>query len=318
MLAIYVLLERLVNRRAAILGSFCAACFPGMNVLIKTGIGAFANQFGLLLVPSILYLYSLLAEQKEEQVIGSVLLFIVACLGLAASVPMMLLHIFIIFVIERLVALVRRRGQWLRQTLFLILLCLPAVLLTTFHFWQAGSGQRFNTAQVLMQYGGEEKATTEKMVHKVQQVSKKTPVARNKWIDTVLGSPYFHLVVDFFTIKRFGFANFSIDLMGWTLLALYLICLGYGVCRQQMGSTVLGIWGALTTVQASSGFLQFSSYQREGWSLLIATCCLAGLLAGLLYGRIRQYQVVRGAVLLSMLVIGGWELRHPQGILLCK
>nr|MDU9047046.1 glycosyltransferase family 39 protein [Candidatus Electrothrix aestuarii] len=312
-LAIYVVLERLVNRRPALLGSFCAACFPGMNILIKTGIGAFANQFGLLLIPCILYLYALLAEKKEGNILGLTLLFIIALLGLAASVPMMLLHIFIIFLIERLVALLRTRRQWLRQTLFLILLCLPAVLLASFHFWQAGSGQRFNTARVLIQYGGEEKATTEKVVHKVQQVSKKTSVTHNKYVEIVLASPYFQLVVDFFTIKRFGFGNFFIDLMGWALLALYLICLGYGVFRQHIGITILGTWGALTTVQASSGFLQFSSYQREGWSLLVATCCLSGVLAGLVYDRIGQYRVMRGSVSLCMFVIACWEVLHPPG-----
>ncbi|MCI5211507.1 MAG: hypothetical protein D3910_22610, partial [Candidatus Electrothrix sp. ATG2] len=289
-----------------------AACFPGMTLLIKTGIGAFANQFGLLLIPCILYLYSLLAEKNNKQ-LGTSVLFIFACLGLAGSVPMMLLHICVIFVVERLGALVRNRQQWLRQTLFLVVLCLPAVLLTSFHFWQAGSGQRVNTARVLMEYGGKEKATTEKIVHKVQEVAKKTPAARTRLIDTVLTSPYFRLVVDFFTIKRFGFANLYIDVMGWSLLALYLSCIGYGLYRQQKGITVLGIWGALTTVQASSGFLQFSSYQREGWSLLVATCCLSGLLAGGVYNRVRQYRVMRGAVVLSMLAMAWWTFRHPPG-----
>ena len=155
-LAIYVLLDRLMNRRSAVFGSFCAACFPGMNLLIKTGIGAFANQFGLLLIPCILYLYSLLAGKSRKQ-LGLPMLFVIACLGLAASVPMMLLHLFIIFVMERLVALVRTRQHWLRQTMFLVVLCVPAVSLTGFHFWQAGSGQRFNTARVLMQYGGKKR-----------------------------------------------------------------------------------------------------------------------------------------------------------------
>lgn len=311
-LAIYVLLDRFMNRRSAVFGSFCAACFPGMNLLIKTGIGAFANQFGLLLIPCILYLYSLLAGKNRKQH-GSPMLFVLASLGLAASVPMMLLHLFIIFVMERLVKLVKNRRHWLGQTVFLVVLCLPAVLLTTFHFWQSGSGQRFNTAQVLMQYGGEEKATTEKIVHKVQQATKKQPVTRSRLVDTIFASPYFYLVVDFFTIKRFGFANLYIDLMGWTLLGLYLSCLGYGLYRQQAGTVLLGIWGGLTTVQASTGFLQFSSYQREGWSLLIATCCLSGLLAGILYRRVRQYRVMQGAVLLSMVAMACWTFRHPPG-----
>jgi hypothetical protein len=311
-LAIYVLLDRLMNRRSAVFGSFCAACFPGMNLLIKTGIGAFANQFGLLLIPCILYLYSLLAGENRKQ-LGSPMLFIIACLGLAASVPMMLLHIFIIFIVERLVALVKTRQHWLRQTMFLVLLCLPAVSLTGFHFWQAGSGQRFNTAQVLMQYGGEEKVTPEKIVHKVKKATRETIAVQSRFIDTIIASPYFHLLVDFFTIKRFGFANLYIDLMGWSLLILYLSCFGYGFYHQQGGMVLLGIWGALTTVQASTGFLQFSSYQREGWSLLVATCCLSGLLAGILYSRIRQYRVMQGAVLLSMVAMACWTLRHPPG-----
>ena len=52
-LGIYVLMEKCVSRRAALFASFCAAAFPGMNLLMKTGVGVFANQFGLMLLPAI-------------------------------------------------------------------------------------------------------------------------------------------------------------------------------------------------------------------------------------------------------------------------
>ncbi|MCI5221089.1 MAG: hypothetical protein D3924_00030 [Candidatus Electrothrix sp. AR4] len=323
-LAIYVFLSRLFDRRSALFGSFCAACFPGMILLMKTGVGAFANQLGLFLVPCILYLYNQLVQRVERQV-GWRVLFSVVCLGLAASVPMMLLHVFILFVIERFATLLRRRGSWLRQTALLLLLCLPAVFLIVFHFSQAGSGQRFKTAEVLMEYGGEEKATTEKIVTRMRRATggnlaknlRKNGVQDNaaqvEFVEIIVTSPYFHLLVDFFTIKRFGFSNLYIDLMGWSLLVLYLLCLGFALYQGGVSLMLLGIWGVLTTVQASTGFLQLSSYQREGWSLLIATCCLSGVLSGKFYALTGKYQVVRFSVVALMIALFCWTLGHPPG-----
>ena len=74
---------------------------------------------------------------------------------------------------------------------------------------------------------------------------------------------------------------------------------------------LLGIWGGLTAVQAGTGFLQLSSYQREGWSLLIATCCLSGVIAGWIYERLGDYRVVQVSTAMLMATSAWWTFQHP-------
>lgn len=311
-LAIYVFLDRLFDRRSAFFGSFCAACFPGMILLMKTGVGSFANQFGLFLVPVMLYLY-IQSITRTENRSGYFVLFITAGLGFAASVPMMLIHVFIIFSLERFFTLLRTRKYWLRQSAVVVLLCLPAILLMAFHFGQSGSGQRFRTAQILVEYGGEEEATTEKIIHKVSRAGEKYVHGQTRLVKNVFESPYFHLLVDLFTVKRLGFENLYINLMGLILFCMYLYFLGYGLNRGRTEFLLLGIWGGLTAMQAGTGFLQFSSYQREGWSLLIATCCLSGVIAGWLYNQLGDYRIVKAGTTVLMVMSAWWTFQHPPG-----
>jgi len=193
----------------------------------------------------------------------------------------------------------------------IVLLCLPAVLLMVFHFGQAGSGQRFKTAQILVEYSGEEKAATEKIIHKVSQAGEKYASSRARMVKSAVESPYFHLLVDLFTVKRLGFSNLYINLMGGILFFLYLYCLGYGLYRGRTAFMLLGIWGGLTAVQAGTGFLQLSSYQREGWSLLIATCCLSGVIAGWVYKRLGDYRFVQVSTAMLMATSAWWTFQHP-------
>jgi hypothetical protein len=310
-LAIFVFLNTLINRRAAIFGSYCAAAFPGMTLLMKTGIGVFANQFGLLLVPCLLYLYARLLNQEEKGKQWPYrMIFLLTGLGFAAAVPMMLLHVYIIFAIERFLALLKQRKAWLGKTMILILLCLPAILLTGFHFSRAGSGQRFQTAKILMKYGNKKVAVAE-LSRKVEGLGRRYDRAQARLVKLVAESPYFHLLVDFFTVKRHGFGNVSINLLAVVLVGSYLAFLGYGYYRGSPGYLLLGIWGGLTGLQAGTGILQFSSYQREGWSLLIATCCLTGILADLVYKRVARYRVVRAGTCAAMVALAGWTLYHP-------
>ena len=100
-LGIYVLLDSCIGRRSALFGSFFAAAFPGMMLLIKTGVGVFANQFGLMLLPALFSFIWLFWTRKKGAGHYKIPLTIGLC-GMAAAVPMMLLHVFLIYGCERL------------------------------------------------------------------------------------------------------------------------------------------------------------------------------------------------------------------------
>jgi hypothetical protein len=85
----------------------------------------------------------------------------------------------------------------------------------------------------------------------------------------------------------------------------------YGVYIKSGSFLIIGLWGFVTSLQAGTGFLQFSSYQREGWSLLIAVCCMGGILADrvLMFGY--QISYIRSLVVISMIFLFGWSVLHP-------
>ena len=308
-LGIYVFLYKLFHIRAALFGSFCAACFPPMTLLMKTGVGSFANQFGLFLVPVLLYSYILLLSRKKHE--WSFLLFPAASLGIAASVPMMFIHILIIIGLERIFSLYHEKRKWFGLTLRIFTFCLPAVLLIAFHFSQSAPGQRFQTAYVLVNYGDHDSVVTKKVIEKVSSVARTFSLHKKNVVQLVTNSPYFKLLTDFISVKRLGFSNPLMDTMSCILLVLYFIFLGLGLRYRNRGLLILGIWGALTTMQAATGFLQFSSYQREGWSLLIATCCLAGVVSWYVYDAINNKMVIQTAVGVGVLGSLFLTLLHP-------
>ena len=68
-----------------------------------------------------------------------------------------------------------------------------------------------------------------------------------------------------------------LDMIGWLLAVVFIVIFYLGVKKGMPFLSVMSIWGVLTAVQSFTGFLQFSAYQREGWSLLIITACLSGM-----------------------------------------
>lgn len=308
-LALYVFLDRIGGRRAAIFGAFCAACFPGMILLMKTGVGAFANQLGLFFVPCILWsLVNLLDGGKKRT---AVLIFVSTTLGIAASVPMMLIHIFIIIGLERLFSCFQKKKKWLATTLFISLLCMPSILLMAFHFTQAGPNQRFQTARILSSYSDQGPGLSGTLLKKVEKVEYGLSGMPLRVMSLVTKSPYFNLLLDFVSVKRHGFSNALIDAMAWVLLLLFVWCSGYALIKGKNGLLVLGIWGGLTVVQASTGYLQFTSYQREGWSLLIAVSGLCGVILALIYRYLGKFIVWRVLTVLVLMLSLTWTLCNP-------
>jgi len=308
-LAVYVFLDTLVGRKSALWASFCAACFPGMMILLKTGVGSFANQFGLMLIPCILLAYGLVIQGKRKGL--GIVFLLVAGMGLAASVPMMLCHIFIIIGIERIISLFYDRKKWGIRTLLVFAVCLPSILLVIFHFSQAGGGQRFETAKTLIGNGGQSEVVKEKIVQKVETAEYLIANFHEKTIQIVTKSPYFNLVIDFLLIKRVGFGNVYLNATAIILFLLFLCCVGYGIYRKQQGILILGVWGALTTIQATIGFFQFSYYQREGWSLLIATSCLVGVLVAVFCLYLGRFLIVKAGLVVALALSLYFTVTHP-------
>ena len=309
-LGIYVLMEQCLSRRAALFASFCAAAFPGMNLLMKTGVGVFANQFGLILLPAI-FLFYILSISTRGWKSGDHLLLAMSLCGLVAAVPMMLFHVLLVLGFERLVMLMRTPRKWLPKTFQLAILLLPALFLFAFHLSQVGGGQRFKTAEIMTDHGDANVTSIEKLADKVEkEITEKKP-HREKIAKLVFQSPYFKLLTDFFSVKRLGFGNSKLDTLAAVLAGLFLILLMIGLVRQGTSYIVIGLWGLLTSVQAGTGLLQFSSYQREGWSLLIATCCLSGIIASNVYRFGEQSRLFRLVVFVVMVVSFSWSVIHP-------
>jgi hypothetical protein len=267
-LAVFVLVEELAGRKAAYLSAFGVACFPGFYLLLKTGVGAFANQMGLVLIPVALYYY--IRVLKDESVLSSYnLIFILALLGLAASVPMMLLHILIIICMERVLSLLYRSNGWLIQTIGITLSSLPAIFIVAYHFLRTGEQAQKVNIQILN-----------------EGLDKASPVLLAKlgfW--DLLNQPLLRSVLDFLSIKRWGFGNIFMDSIGFLLLIVFLALLLYSISKRRHSLVIVALWGVVASTQAITGFLQFSAYQREGWSLLIVIACLSGMLMAHIYKR---------------------------------
>ena len=69
--------------------------------------------------------------------------------------------------------------------------------------------------------------------------------------------------------------------------------------------------GGLTTVQATIGLFQFSYYQREGWSLLIATSCLAGVFVALFSVYLGRFLIVKAGLLVASALSLYFTVTHP-------
>ena len=311
-LGIYVLLEQCVDRRTALFGSFCAAAFPGMFLLMKTGVGSFANQFGLMLLPAV-FLFYIVSVSVRTSSSGDTLLFSLSLLGLAATVPMLLLHTLLVIGLERLVMLMRNRRLWLTKTFHVVILLLPALLLFTFHINQLGGGQRFETAEMMTRYNLDKTSTVKKITDPAEKQigTLKLKIKNRRVADFLNKSPYLDLLTDYFSIKRKGFGNQKLNALAGTLVVSFFILLSIGLVREDSIYLVLGLWGLITCVQASTGFLQFSAYQREGWSLLIATCCLSGIIASYAYRFVEHIRLVGLAVITLMGASFAWSVVHP-------
>lgn len=226
---------------AAALVSF----FPAFLPLIKTGVGAFANQLGLLMVPAALLAYR--SATATRSLVGVSALCAVMT-ALAVAVPMMLIDLLLVMGIHW--ALSMRASaptpHWKHWMPIGALAVAGGLLLL--HVISAGSPHLIATARILC--GTDAIASS--------------------------GAALAALARDFFTVKRIGF---PLWIMNAACLALGVAFLGIGITglrKRDALPGIIGVWGVVSSLQTGFGLLQFSAYQRAGWTLMIATACLGG------------------------------------------
>lgn len=282
---------------AARFGAFLTACFPGFYLLIKTGMGAFANQLGLVLLPVALHLY--LRREGPEARSAPTALFILVALGLGASVPLLLLNLLLIIAAHRLTwPDPPARAPWWRRTAAPLALLLPALLLATFHFLRPGEVHTNATATMVTGVAAPASSATP-ATSALPPARLETSVLRTL-LDRGNATPAGRLLIDFLSIKRHGLGG---PLMGGLSLALALLFTAFlihGFRQRSATLKLLGAWGVLTTIQTSTGLFDFSQYQRSGWSLLEAIAWAGGILAAIIYEQGGHRALFRHAVQLAM------------------
>jgi hypothetical protein len=298
-LGIYVLGRTFASKSAALFGAFFVAAFPGLQLLLKTGVGSFANQMGLCLIPAVVLFYFQWRSNGFAWCLAAVMLA-VSLLAMASAVPMMLLHVLLLLAFERAVSLAVDKRSWMLASAKVALATLPAVALLAFHTCDAGLAHRAATMKILTNADAADMHRNLPVVHQTVGTAQTSPV----WLP---------MTIDFVSIKRIGYGHgaVTLNLVAIALSAFFLAYLVAGIVRRNQYLLAIGLWGVFASVQAHTGFLQFSNYQREGWSLLIAVACMGGHISSVVYSWVSRWFIARAACVLAVLLVAAWCLAHP-------
>lgn len=271
------------SKTAGLYAAFLVAVCPVFYPLIKTGMGAFANQMGLLLLPLALLLY----------LRGSRCLFTLILLGLTASVPLFIFTLALILLMHRVLSdRVEGWRHWGRENLILLLPFLLAFALAGYHFLSLGSTHVNTTAT---------------LVTGIATPSSAPPTAtaqRSPILTTLRSNPAGKLAVDLLTVKRSGLGSTLMNLSALTLAGIFTGLLIAGYRLKSITHTVIGCWGLLTTLQAATGFLELSLYQRSGWILMEAIALAGGLILAWAHGFDRTRKLIRPVIVLGLIASG--------------
>jgi len=291
-LAVYVLTRSVLNREAALLSGLLVAVFPGLNMLQKTGVGAFANQLGLFFVPVILWL--LLSALKSGFLSRTHNTFLsLALAGMASSVPVMMLHLVWVALPALLAALVWKRISFRKTWWRAVLVALPAMAI--FFSQAAGADDVHREITVKVMTG---KSTVEKPGARSAEAKPDEPTLKKA-------------AADYFSIKRLGVHDRLFNLAGAGLFLLFAGWAAAALSRRDTGALLAASWGLVTSIQSLTGWLQFSQYQREGWSFMLATAVLSGAAWGWLCGAFRRPLAARTVYAAAGLSFFLWTLLHP-------
>lgn len=275
------------DRRAALAGALLAAGFPGFMLLHKTGVGAFANQAGLFFLPMV-FGGALAAGVREGRRRG-IGVGAAALAGMLISVPMMGLHVFLVVLLFWICGGCQGKGLlppgWRRHAWVPVLLLVLALAAWV----RLGSGTLAATTAVL--------------------TTADETLAANFHRETIDGLTSLILLSrDFFSVKRWGVGSPLADLAFAGLACVFAGLAAAGIRRKNAGWILLGCWGGLAAVQTATGFLQFTAYQREGWSLLMAAAGLGGLAVAWFWSRFRS---LRPAILVALALSAAAAIWRP-------
>ena len=271
---------------AGALVAFCPAWMP----LMKTGVGAYANQVGLFLVPLVLLSYSRLGRR------GSLGFLMILSAALVAAVPMMWISLVPVLAADRLLARVMGESAWIRKTGIVAIALVPALSLLA---WQSSRMQGLHrevTVQIV---------TAGEVTHSSPPASTETQ-SRAPSAERVM-------LENFLSIKRIGYGDGRMNAAGIGLGCVFCVALFVGMRKKNVALRLLGIWGLVTSVQAGTGFMQFSGYQREGWALLMATAWLGGAVGAAMLEHWKENIGLRGLALGVFVVFFLWTWFHPPG-----
>jgi len=286
--SVYIFLrEGCRDRRAAVAGAFLVTCFPGLMLLLKTGVGAFANQAGLFLLP-LVFTGVLLAGSRSVRWLG---FGVLGCslIGIVLTVPMLLLHIGLVLSLymslygKRIWRLFsQRRLRWLWALVPLVIV----------------------GGLSLLRFGARALSLTTRILTTADEAAAAN--LSGEMLDTWTSIRL--LLGDFFCVKHWGLGRSLFDGVFILLFIVFIVVGIIGLRRRKAAWVLMGCWGGLTTLQTATGFLQFTAYQREGWSLLIAIACMGGITVSWFWSRLPR---LRSLIVLGMLGAAVVTLWHP-------
>jgi hypothetical protein len=169
-----------------------------------------------------------------------------------------------------------------------------------------------------LSYGEQHINTTASMVTGIQTPPAQPQTVVNRetpdFLTTLKRHPAGKMVVDLLTFKRLGLGSWVPNLAALTLGAAFIGLLVAGFRNHSSLFKLIGGWGFLTLFQVSTGFLEFSLYQRSGWILLQAIALTGGLIIAAILQFEKTQKLIRPIVamtlLLCLILAFGFPPRH--------
>ena len=277
-LGVYALSAQWKGRAAGLAAAGLAAGCPIFYLLQKTGVGSFANQMGLLMLVAALWSFS-------TRRYGWLVL---AMAALAVSVPMMALHLALLL------------GLWTfaeRRPL-------------SAHAGLLGLGLLgcIGLAALSLRMPPERGMAIASMLTGDYALAKAEAAG---W-----GEVFRALASDYFEIKRLGYGSPALNAAALASVGLFIGALAGGIWKRDAAWRLVGLWGLLTGANLHLGLFQFTDYQREGWSFLLAVACWSGMaFEGIWSWRVGRVWRMAWGALLAVSALGGLAFPPRHAIL---
>lgn len=267
----------------ALYAAMLVACNPVSFLLAKTGVGAFPNQWGLVLIP-----FCLLAYTRVRAADPAARGWYLAFAGLAASVPMMLIDLLQVLALDLAVSWCRREWRIRARQLLACGLLATVLIVASVPFFQADHRNLLIIVNVL--------------------TDRSAPIPH-------LAAAARQLVADYFSIKRVGMSLLPANLALAGLAVSFGWALVVALRARNTALRVVSLWGLVSVVQTGLGLLQFSAYQRAGWQLLAASLVLGALVLDEVARRGARFRAatwVRAALLAGAVAAFLMPPAHPR------